>query len=95
MPDEPVYTKPDNIVFREEEDGAILFNADDGSVFLLEHLGWALYSNHLEQGVTRAQMLESLKTHYPDQDPSKLETDLDDFLAKLEAAGCIEKAGGG
>jgi hypothetical protein len=91
MPDEAVYRKPENIVFREEEDGAILFNADDGSVFLLEELGWALYHHHLDAGATRSEMLEALGGHYPDEDPATLERDLDAYLRDLEKASCIEK----
>lgn len=91
MQGQAVYRKPDNIVFREEEDGAILFNADDGSVFLLEELGWALYHHHLGAGATRSEMLEALKEHYPDEDPATLERDLDAYLQDLEKASCIEK----
>ena len=85
MPPETTYRKPDNIVFREEEDGAILFNADDGSVFLLEELGWALYHNHLDKGATRSEMLV---------DPTTLEKDLDAYIEQLEEANCIDKAEG-
>ncbi len=94
MAEEATYRKPDNIVFREEEDGAILFNADDGSVFLLEELGWVLYHNHLDKGSTRLEMLAALKEHYPDQKPAALEKDLDAYLAQLEEAKCIDKAEG-
>ena len=87
------YKRPDNIVFREEEDGAILFNADDGSVFLLEELGWALYHNHLDEGATRDDMLASLKEQYADQDPETLAKDLDAYLADLEKASCVVKIG--
>ena len=93
MPGEAVYRKPRNIVFREEEDGAILFNADDGSVFLLEELGWALYNHHLDGGATRSEMLAALKEHYPEQDPATLEKDLDAYLKQLEEAKCIDKVG--
>ena len=94
MPGEAVYRKPQNIVFREEEDGAILFNADDGSVFLLEELGWVLYHNHLDKGATRAEMLAALKEHYTDQDPKTLEKDLDAYLQQLEEARCIDTVEG-
>ena len=94
MPGEAVYKKPKNIVFREEEDGAILFNADDGAVFLLEELGWALYHHHLDTGATRAEMLDVLKKHYPAEDPATLESDLDAYLRELEKACCIEKVEG-
>jgi hypothetical protein len=85
------FRRPDNIVFREEEDGAILFNADDGSVFLLEDLGWALFHHHLDKGATRDEMLASLMEHYPDQDGATLANDLDAYLADLEKAACVVK----
>ncbi len=94
MPPEATYRRPDNIVFREEEDGAILFNADDGSVFLLEELGWVLYHNHLDKGATRSEMLAALKEHYADQEPATLEKDLDAYLAQLEEAKCVDKVEG-
>lgn len=94
MSSDAKYRRPENIVFREEEDGAILFNADDGSVFLLEDLGWALYHFHLDEGATRDEMLASLKEHYPDQDPAQLEKDLDEYLADLEKSACVVKEGG-
>ena len=91
MPEAIKYIKPSNIVFREEEDGAILFNADDGSVFLLEDLGWALYHNHLDTGATRDEMLSSLREHYTDQDPEQIAKDLDEYLAELEKSECVAK----
>jgi len=91
MAAEPIYRRPSYMVFREEEDGAILFNSDDGSVYLLEDVGWALYHHHLDKGATRSEMLDSLRTHYPDQDPAALERDLDAFLADLEKSRCVEK----
>lgn len=91
MSSEHIYRRPAYMVFREEEDGAILFNADDGSVFLLEDVGWALYHHHIDKGATRAEMLASLRSHYPDQDPARLEQDLDAFLAELEKNRCVEK----
>ena len=91
---EATYRKPGNIVFREEEDGAILFNADDGSVFLLEELGWVLYHNFLDKGATRAEMLSALTEHYPDQEPATIEKDLDAYLKHLEESNCVDRAEG-
>ncbi len=94
MPPEATYRKPGNIVFREEEDGAILFNADDGSVFLLEELGWVLYHKFVDEGATRSEMLDALKEHYTDQDPATLEEDLDAYLKQLEESNCVDRVEG-
>ena len=88
---ERVLRRPGNVVFREEEDGAILFNSDDGSVFMLEDLGWAIYHNHIDKGATRSEMLRVLREKYPAEDPAAVERDLDTFLDDLRKAACVEE----
>ena len=95
MTGEVRYRRPDNIVFREEDDGAILFNADNGAVHVLEDLGWVLYHNFMDKGTTRAEMLAALKQHYPDQSAETLEKDLDTFLQQLRENGCVEEVTAG
>lgn len=89
MSENIIYRRPPNIVFREEDDGAILFNADDGSVFMLEELGHALYANHLDEGATREAMLASLAEHYKDEAPVTLANDLDEYIKQLLEAKCL------
>ena len=74
---------PDNVVFREEPDGGILFNVDTGELKLIEDVAWGI-CNLIEKGNKRSQILNKLKELYPDE--TDLEKDLDCFLEELVKA---------
>jgi len=71
---------PDNVVFREEPEGGILFNVDTGEMKLVENVAWGI-CDLIEKGKTRSQILKILTELYPDE--TDLEIDLDSFLEEL------------
>ncbi|MEN8208232.1 MAG: PqqD family protein [Candidatus Fermentibacteria bacterium] len=74
---------PDNVVFREEPEGGILFNVDTGELKLVENVAWGI-CDLIEKGKRRSQILDELKRLYPDE--TDLEKDLDSFLRELTEA---------
>ena len=71
---------PDNVVFREEPEGGILFNVDTGELKLVEDVAWGI-CDLIEKKKNRGQILKKLKDLYPDE--SDIEKDLDSFLEEL------------
>lgn len=77
---------PDNVVFREEPEGGILFNVDTGELKLVEEVAWGI-CHLIEEGNDRDGILETLRDHYPGE--SRLEEDLDRFLNELTETGFL------
>ena len=71
---------PENVVFREEPEGGILFNVDTGELKLVEDVAWGI-CHLIETGGSRSDILGELRERYPDVD--SLEDDLDSFLEEL------------
>ncbi|MCD4775378.1 MAG: PqqD family protein [Candidatus Aegiribacteria sp.] len=71
---------PDNVVFREEPEGGILFNVDTGELKLVEDVAWGI-CDLIEKKKKRSQILKKLEDLYPDE--TDLEHDLDSFLEEL------------
>lgn len=71
---------PDNVVFREEPEGGILFNVDTGELKLVEDVAWGI-CDLIEKKKNRNQILKKLEYLYPDE--TDLEHDLDSFLEEL------------
>lgn len=76
----------DNVVFREEPGGAILFNVDTGDIRIVEDVAWGI-SDLIDKGRTRTQILAELIKKYPDV--NSLESDLDEFLDSLRNTNCL------
>jgi hypothetical protein len=76
----------DNVVFREEPEGGILFNVDTGELKLVEDVAWGI-CHLIDAGMDRSGILQELKERYPDQD--SLEEDLDSFIEELFDAGLM------
>lgn len=77
---------PDNVVFREEPEGGILFNVDTGELKLVEGVAWGI-CDFIEKRLLRDQILQKLKELYPDE--TEIEKDLDNFLEELVKAGFL------
>lgn len=71
---------PENVVFREEPEGGILFNVDTGELKLVEDVAWGI-CDLIEKNKNRSQILKKLKDIYPDE--TDIEKDLDSFLKEL------------
>ncbi len=81
---------PDNVVFREEPEGGILFNVDTGDIRIVEDVAWGI-CDLIEKGGSRSQILIKLNELYPDE--TGLETDLDSFLEELVQTGFLTTSG--
>jgi hypothetical protein len=74
---------PENVVYREEPEGGILFNVDTGEMRIVEDVGWGICSM-IDRGSSREAILAELRDRYPDQE--SLQEDLDGFLKELAEA---------
>jgi hypothetical protein len=72
---------PENVVFREEPEGGILFNVDTGDMRIVEDVAWGI-CKLIDMGSSRQEILNQLALSYPDQD--SLEADLDSFVEELK-----------
>ncbi|HEY4716775.1 MAG TPA: PqqD family protein [bacterium] len=71
------------IVFREEKDGALLFNPDNGSIQVLNKTGACIWKACIK-GVTLNSMTKLLKARFDCKDESKLEQDIQRFIKILK-----------
>ncbi len=71
---------PENVVFREEPEGGILFDVNTGRLKLVEDVAWGI-CNLIDKGKTRTAILCELEKLYPEE--TDLEKDLDSFLDEL------------
>ena len=80
---------PDNVVFREEPEGGILFNVDNGDMKVVDGVAWGI-CDLIEGGTTKREVLEELGRRYPGQ--NDLERDLEEFLGSLLKTGMLLRA---
>jgi len=72
-----------DIVFREEDDGAFLFDPDSGDLRYLNQSGketFLMLGEDQDVNTVIRQMIEL----YPDVEPQKIEADVKDFIKDLE-----------
>lgn len=70
------------IVFREEGDGAFLFDPVDGNLKYLNHSGKEIYQT-LKRSQDTASLITSLQKTYPDADRDRLEADVMLFIDRM------------
>jgi len=80
---------PKNVVYREEPEGGLLFNVDTGDMRFVEGVACAI-CGMIDGSPLRGQILSRLTGQYPSQDPSRLESDLDEFLGQLRDSHMLE-----
>ena len=77
------YRQNEEIVFREEDDGAFLFDPDSGDLRYLNQSGKETFLMLGEnQDVNR--VIHRMIELYPDVEPQKIEADVEDFVKDLE-----------
>lgn len=81
---------PENVVFREEPEGGILFNVDTGEMRVVQDVAWGI-CHMIDSGSHRSRILRELRERYPEVDG--LEEDMDSFLSELCEAGMILQHG--
>ncbi|MCK5063692.1 MAG: PqqD family protein [Candidatus Fermentibacteraceae bacterium] len=77
---------PENVVFREEPEGGILFDVNTGKLKLVEDVAWGI-CNLIDKGKTRTAILRELEKLYPEE--TTLENDLDSLLDELVETGFL------
>lgn len=74
------------VVFQEEEDGALLFNPRNGEIKLVNPTG-ALLFRLLDGKRTKGELAERLVRQYAIEDRGEAEADVEAFLRELERMG--------
>ena len=83
MESEKKYRLNEEIVFREEDDGAFLFDPDSGELRYLNQSGKETFLL-LGEDQDVSGVIRRMRELYPDVDPQKIETDVRDFVKDLE-----------
>jgi hypothetical protein len=84
----PRYMKNDNIVFREEDDGAFLFDPDTGNLKYLNRSAKETFLM-IDGRNDLAQITNHLLELYPDANSQQIHNDLEQFLEDLQHNGFI------
>ena len=83
-----IYQKDEQLVYREEEDGAFLFNPDTGNLKYMNLTGREIYLSLGDQcDVNR--LINHLLELFPEVERRRIEKDAEDFLKELEENGFI------
>ena len=81
-------------VFREEEDGAFLFDPEAGNLKYLNRLGAEIY-RLLDTFDDMPSLASQMHVRYPDVAPQQIHDDLERFLSDMVANGFIHVQGKG
>ena len=79
---ELVKTDP-NIVCREEDENALLFNPDNGLIKMLNRVGYEIWKM-CRRPVSVSKIRENLKKDYPKTRVEIIEKDVNDFLTYMK-----------
>ena len=78
-----IFKQNNQMVYREEEDGAFLFNPETGDLRYMNRSGREAYSMlNGEKDFNR--VVQNMMDLYPDADPSQLQNDVETFFGDLE-----------
>jgi len=76
------------IVYREEDDGAFLFDPDSGNLKYMNHTGKETFLI-LKEKEDDEQVIAHIKGQYPDVDQEQVRKDVEIFLEQLKENGFI------
>jgi len=87
------FVKNPSIVYREEEDGAFLFDPETGNLKYMNHSAKeAFLMLNGQKDVSR--LIQYLLTLYPDVDFKQIQKDIGGFIEQLEVNGFISSQDG-
>lgn len=87
------FVKNPSIVYREEEDGAFLFDPETGNLKYMNHSAKeAFLMLNGQKDVSR--LIQYLLTLYPDVDFKQIQKDIGSFIEQLEVNGFISSQDG-
>ena len=82
------YQRNESIVYKEEEDGAFLFDPDTGNLKYMNQTGREAYL--MLDGQSDVQgVIQHLFDQFPEVEPRQIEEDLEVFLTDLKEHGFI------
>ncbi len=76
------------IVYREEDDGAFLFNPDTGDLRYMNRSGRETFLM-LKGDEDINQVVDNMLELYPEVEPAQMQNDVEDFLKNLEESHFI------
>ncbi len=82
------YKQNKEIVYREEADGAFLFDPDTGNLRYMNRSGRETFLM-LKGDKDTKQVIDSMLELYPDVEPVQMQNDVEDFLKNLEESHFI------
>ena len=82
------FCKKPHIVFKEENDGAFLFDPECGNLKYINRTGKELYFL-LDRNDDAQQLVDMLIQRYPEAEPHQLKADVTGFLHQLKESGFI------
>ena len=77
-----------NIVFREEDESAFLFDPDTGRICYLNEMGvtiWKLFGKSL----TKDQIIKNISSDYPETSKEQVSNDFSAFIKELKKLGFL------
>ena len=78
----------DHIVYREEDDGAFLFDPETGNLKYMNRSAKIIYLMLSDQNDTD-RIIQNLQSSYPDTGKNQIRKDLETFIQQLEKNGFI------
>ncbi len=90
---ERVKINPD-IVLREEDEGAFLFDPDSGRICYLNELGITIWKL-CKKPVETERIIKSISSEYPEVSPGQISKDCESFLDDLQGFGFLAKSTAG
>jgi len=88
-----LFSRNNSIIFREEGDGAFLFDPETGN---LKYMNSSAKETFLMLNGQKdvSQVIHHLLGLYPDIEPKQIQMDVEDFLKQLEENGFISSLDG-
>lgn len=77
------------IVFREEDEEALLFDPDTGAVKILNETGKLIWSN-LDGKTDKDSLVRKIRSAFNISDENKIREDLEKFLTELDKLNFLE-----
>ncbi len=87
MAEERIYTNKD-LVFREEDEGAFLFDPKTGELNCLNHTG-AIIWKICEKGAVKEDVIEGMRDGSSDVPIDTIKKDVENFLNTMKEAGLL------
>lgn len=82
------FKQKEDIVYREEDDGAFLFDPDTGDLRYMNRSGRETFLM-LKGDNDISQVINNMLELYPEVEPTKMQKDVEDFLEELEESHFI------